>query len=265
MNPTLTTDPLTSYTSVTEMPGQGQTKEGMSMLVTRYVTAARMAKGKDVLDVSCGPGMGIGLLLQEAKSVTAGDFDTDMVAKVNETYSGRVTAQQLDATALPFADSSFDLVLIMESIYFMPEGQRAITEAARVLRPGGKLFIATANRDWTSFNPAPMTHHYFTAAELVGLFQKHGLQPEIKVGFRDEPAGIKGKIFSVVRKLAVTFRLIPDTMEGKEKLKRLVYGPLPTMPDVLKESDAEFHEFVDLGGNEVPKDYKVVYAIGTKG
>jgi SAM-dependent methyltransferase len=48
---------------------------------------------------------------------------------------------RLDATTLPFADDSFDLVLFSEVIEHVPDARMAIREISRVLRPGGALLI----------------------------------------------------------------------------------------------------------------------------
>lgn len=53
-----------------------------------------------------------------------------------------------DATALPFADASFDAVTMFDLIEHVPDDQQAIAEALRVLKPGGFLLLSTPNEHW---------------------------------------------------------------------------------------------------------------------
>ena len=63
------------FSSVTELPRQGATRMQMSMLRTRYGWAAQYTAGKDVLEVACGAGLGLGWLAERARRVAAGDVD----------------------------------------------------------------------------------------------------------------------------------------------------------------------------------------------
>ncbi|MGF2037077.1 MAG: class I SAM-dependent methyltransferase [Nostoc sp. CmiVER01] len=53
-----------------------------------------------------------------------------------------------DATALPFENNSFDAVTMFDLLEHVPDHQKAITEALRVLRPGGFILISTPNENW---------------------------------------------------------------------------------------------------------------------
>ena len=63
------------FASVTEQPWQGATRMQMSMLRTRYGWAAEYAAGKNILEVACGAGLGLGWLAKGARYVEAGDID----------------------------------------------------------------------------------------------------------------------------------------------------------------------------------------------
>ncbi len=101
-----------------------------------------------VLDVGCGPG---DLLCAMARhcdewGMLAGfDFSAGMVAEAIGTAAG-LPARFLvaDAQDIPFPDRSFDVVMARHMLYHVPDIDRSVAEAARVLRPGG-AFLTTTN------------------------------------------------------------------------------------------------------------------------
>ncbi len=259
MNATL--DRHSEFTLVTEMPGNENSPEGMDMLHTRYITARDLCAGKDVLDISCGPGIGLGEISKGAKSLIAGDFDLEMVEQVKKTYGSTIDVRRMDAMAIELPDASVDVVIIMESIYFMPDYKQVIREAARVLRAGGSTLIVSANRDWDNFNPAPHSTHYPTGPELKEAFQMAGLEGEVKYAYPEHEVGLKTKVFRLLRKVAVKFNLIPKTMSGKGVIKKLVYGRIEVIPPVL-DLTGKVPSAIVAGAD--PTKHKVLYAWGKK-
>lgn len=188
-----------------------------------------------------------------------------MVEIVRNYYGDRIETQVMDAQSLPFADASLDCVLILEALYFVPDPDLAIREAARVLRPGGKFMVASPNPLYASFNPAPMSTRYYSPLEYETAFNAAGLDCETLCGFPEESGGVKTMALNLLRKAAVTLRLIPDTMEGKERIKRLIYGELPPFPSEVVIGEATTVEpFLPTSSVGDLNKYRVLYAIGTK-
>ncbi|MCD4525530.1 class I SAM-dependent methyltransferase [Nocardioides sp. cx-173] len=98
-----------------------------------------------MLEVGCGTG-GFAARVRDALP------ELDLVAidaseRFVELTSARgVTAHVADAQALPFEDSSFDLVAALWMLYHVPDLHRGLAEVRRVLRPGG-TFVAVTNGD----------------------------------------------------------------------------------------------------------------------
>jgi ubiquinone/menaquinone biosynthesis C-methylase UbiE len=70
------------------------------------------------------------------------DYDPKMIPTAQRTlrsYADRAEVQRADAADLPFADGRFDLVLAAAMLHHVPAWPDALTEAVRVLRPGGRL------------------------------------------------------------------------------------------------------------------------------
>jgi SAM-dependent methyltransferase len=102
------------------------------------------------LDLGCGPGVLLPALLEHSATVAAIDVSPEMLERARSAISGtpgreRVTLALGSADALPFADRSFDLVTCIGVIAYWPNAPRALSEVARVLRPGGTLILQTTN------------------------------------------------------------------------------------------------------------------------
>jgi len=251
---------MTSYVPVTEIPGSGATPEQLQMLTTRYRFAADLTAGRDVLEVACGPGIGLGYLARGARRVVGGDVDERLLQAAKRHYGRRISLLRLDAHVLPFADRSFDAVILFEALYYLTEPVRFTSEARRVLRPAGMLLISTVNKDWRGFNPSPHSTRYFSAGELRALLESSGFAVELRGGFPSGASTLGGKVLGYARRSAVRLHLIPATMQGKQMLKRLVYGPLRTLPAELQNGPAA--PILPLRGDAPASRFKVLYAVG---
>lgn len=238
------------FSIITELPGNRAHAEQLSMIHTRYKWAGDLAAGRDLLEVACGPGRGLGYLAKRARSVTGGDITPALVEASNAHYRGEPKAVVLDAQALPFPAASFDLVLLFEALYYLPKPEAFLSEARRVLRPGGRLLISCPNPEWSDFNPSPFSVRYFTAAELRASLAGAGFEPDIRAAFA---AGS-----SYLRRAAVSLGLVPKSMRGKALLKRIFYG---TLAELGPEIDASVPtgELVPVGTGPVP-NFKMLYA-----
>lgn len=82
--------------------------------------------------------------------LTVTDLDPAMVTTAQRRFAGepRVTVRRADATSLPFADASFDVVVSYLMLHHVVEWRRALAEIGRVLQPGGTFvgydLVATA-------------------------------------------------------------------------------------------------------------------------
>lgn len=98
-----------------------------------------------LLDIGTGTGRMAELLAPRAVHITALDKSLDMLrvarAKLQGLGPGRVELTQGDFTALPFPARHFDTVLLHQVLHFAQDPLRALKEAARVMRPGGRLAV----------------------------------------------------------------------------------------------------------------------------
>lgn len=103
---------------------------------------------EDVLDVGCGTGAVLELLNGEYpnKRLVGLDLTPGMIDVARAKQLDNVRFVVGDAEALPFGSQSFDTVLCSNSFHHYPHPEKFFSEAARVLRPGGRLIL----RDYTS-------------------------------------------------------------------------------------------------------------------
>ena len=101
---------------------------------------------EDILEVGGGEG-GLTALLYPRSQVTNIDLNPQY-AQASCNQQERVRFVCGDATALPFDNNSFDAVTMFDLLEHVPDDRKAISEALRVLRPGGFLLISTPNENW---------------------------------------------------------------------------------------------------------------------
>jgi ubiquinone/menaquinone biosynthesis C-methylase UbiE/DNA-binding transcriptional ArsR family regulator len=134
----------------------------------------------DIADLGAGEGGLSQLLAQRARSVIAVDNSEKMV-EYGSSLAARhaltnVEYRRGDLEKLPIADGTVDLTLFSQSLHHAQHPARAVAEAFRILRPGGRIAVLDLQR-----------HHFeqarelyadlwlgFTQAELVGFLEQNG-------------------------------------------------------------------------------------------
>jgi len=253
------------YNLITESPGLKATKEQLARLFHRYRFASDFAVGKELLEVACGSGIGLGFLAKSAKRVEGGDIDQKNVALASTLYkSDGIKVQEMDAHALPFAEESFDIVLLFEAIYYLEHPDVFVKEAYRILRKQGILIICTVNKDWEDFHPSSYTYQYFSVPQLGELLKTSFSDVQCYGAFSTQTNGMLGKIVSLIKKTAVRFHLIPGSLAARAYLKRLFIGPLKPLPQRIDEGMATYEPPLPIPIDKSTNEYKIVYAVATK-
>ncbi|MFC3785509.1 SAM-dependent methyltransferase [Sphingopyxis italica] len=135
---------------MTELNGYAATDRCSRLMKARKIEALLGCDvaGRDLLDLGAGAGFLADHFLARGASVTAADRDA-------KAYRGKVPLTPIEGETLPFADVQFDIVIFNHVIEHVGDAsrQRAIlSEIRRVLRPGGRLYIAVPNK-WALIEP----------------------------------------------------------------------------------------------------------------
>ncbi|CAG4973548.1 ArsR/SmtB family transcription factor [Novilysobacter luteus] len=120
----------------------GRTWEAMAR------SALPLLEPGDVLDIASGDGVLAELLAPHSHRYVCLDSSTKVVLAASERLRKlkNVEVREGDMHALPFEDGHFDLVVLMHALTYAGEPARAVAEAARVLRPGGRLLLTSLAR-----------------------------------------------------------------------------------------------------------------------
>ena len=84
---------------------------------------------------------------------------------------------------------------------------------------------------------------------------------ELFGAFPISEATVKGKLFSLARRVVVGLNLVPGTLKGRELLKRLAYGRLHPLGAEVEEGDAPIETLVPISATGPDARFKVLYAV----
>ena len=255
------------YDQLTEATGIPVADEAASMMVTRYALAAELARGRRTLEIACGSGPGLRMLASTARSVVGTDVNFAMLRRAGAHYGSSVPVMLSDAVALPFRDASFDFVLMLEASYYIEHFDQLVNEITRVLSPDGILLFVNANPDRPDFISSPYSFTYHSADDFRRVLATHGYRVQTSAAFPlDQPGtgGIASALIGIARKILEALHLVPRTLEGRAKLKRLLGLKLRMMPPEIDESFGPREPLVERPSGPIT-DYKVVYVVARRG
>jgi SAM-dependent methyltransferase len=132
-------------------------------IVEALLNAASVGPDVRLLDIACGPGYLAGAAAARGARAIGIDFAPSMVAQAQKKFP-RARFREGDAEALPFEPNTFDAVVCGFGIGHLPNADKALREAFRVLRPGGSYAFS-----WW----CPLDRHEFFGL-VMGAVKAHG-------------------------------------------------------------------------------------------
>ena len=151
--------------------------------------------GERVVDLGCGTGTST-LWLADAGCMVVGVDESQamlVIARNKKTSAGRMEWVHGDLTQLPWASASFDAGLIQVALEFVDQPAVVLTEALRVIKPGGRLVLGLIQ------GTGPWAHHYRMRAQADPTSVYHGAHfwtlPELARLMAMNPSQVRGGLF----------------------------------------------------------------------
>jgi len=162
----------------------------------------RRVEGLSGLDIGCGEGHNTRLLARRGAQVRAIDISEVFIQHARQLEQAQplsIDYQVASAVELPYADSAFDFATGFMSLMDIPETDRVVAEASRVLKPSGFLQFS-------------ITHPCYDTPHRRNLRDEHGLTYAIEVGdyFRNLRGEVSEWLFSAAP---------PEVREGLPRFK----------------------------------------------
>ena len=160
-----------------------------------YDRIPKVIQGKDVLEIATGPGLLAKHVAYAANKMIATDYSEGMIAEARKGICpANLTFETADAAKLPFADKSFDVVLIANALHIMPEPERALMEIDRVLKDKGILIAP----NFVNHNGGVVSRVWSGILKIAGIGFEHQWEAEEYRRFL-EKNGWKVKNWKVMR------------------------------------------------------------------
>ena len=164
---------------------------------------------RSLLDLGTGTGRMLELFGPQIERGLGLDLSLDMLLLARDRLERmglkNCSVRQGDLYDLPLGDDSFDVIILHQVLHFLDDGGRAIREAARVLRPGGRLLVVDFAPHEQEFLREQFAHRRlgFAPETITQWMVQSGLDPAMHRSLKPEP-GSEGKI-------AVSLWLARDT------------------------------------------------------
>lgn len=117
-----------------------------------YGLIRSVVKGKTVLELATGTGLIAKSIVNAAAHIEASDTSAEMIREVKRrNHSAKLHFSVQDMFCLPYADESFEVVIVSNALHIVPQPEKALAEIRRVLRDDGVLIAPTFTHAENSF------------------------------------------------------------------------------------------------------------------
>jgi ubiquinone/menaquinone biosynthesis C-methylase UbiE len=200
-------------------------------IMDRIDKEAKLLEGKHLLEIGCGMGYDSLEFLKRGVHITATDLTPNAVAITRRHFElEKVQAEDIriaNALDLPFANNTFDAVWANGVVHATGDTRRAIQEAKRVLKPGGRAILSHFYRkpSWMFLlhhlgrenieykEQDPPVNEFYTEQQILSFFQGFEIAEAVREHHRLLPvrrSGLKANLYSYI--LKPLYNLLPESI-----------------------------------------------------
>ena len=150
-----------------------------------YELIRPIVRHKTVLELATGTGLIAKNIVNAAAHIEATDASAEMIAEAKrDSRSARLHFSVQDMFCLPYADGSFDAVIVSNALHIVPQPEKALREIRRVLKDDGVLIAPTFTHSGNSFSGKVRAffmrlagfplHSRWTSEEYLTFLQQNG-------------------------------------------------------------------------------------------
>ena len=150
-----------------------------------YELLRPVVRHKQVLELATGTGLIARHIVNAAAHIEATDASAEMIAEAKrDTRSAKLHFSVQDMFRLPYADKSFDVVIVSNALHIVPQPEKALQEIKRVLKDDGTLIAPTFTHAGNSFSGKVRAffmklagfplHSKWTSAEYLRFLRQNG-------------------------------------------------------------------------------------------
>ena len=152
---------------------------------TMYALIRPVVKAKTVLELATGTGLIAKHIVNAAAHIEATDASAEMITEAKrDNRSAKLHFSVQDMFSLPYADGSFDAVIVSNALHIVPQPEKALREIGRVLKDDGVLIAPTFTHAGNSFSGKVRAffmklagfplHSKWTSEEYLTFLQQNG-------------------------------------------------------------------------------------------
>ena len=149
-----------------------------------YELIRPVVRHKTVLELATGTGLIAKHIVNAAAHTEATDASAEMITEAKRTRSAKLHFSVQDMFRLPYANQSFNVVIVSNALHIVPQPEKALAEIRRVLKDGGVLIAPTFTHAGNSFSGKVKAffmkladfplHSKWTSEEYLSFLRQNG-------------------------------------------------------------------------------------------
>ena len=210
-----------------------------------YELLRPVVRHKQVLELATGTGLIAKNIVNAAAHIEATDASPEMIAQAKQgNCSAKLHFSVQDMFRLPYADRSFDVIIVSNALHIVPEPEKALSEIRRVLKDDGVLVAPTfTHADNAFFGKVKAffmklagfpLHSKWTSADYLSFLRENGWTEKFQQSERLEP-------YDRARPIGQAYN---STNANYQKIIKQLTALLPKPDTAQKQEDDGFASFV---------------------